>query len=84
MRNGKVSFDFVVYVSQLSEEQADEIAGRWPETTSGARAGQEYVGFTREADSLGEAIDRAIADLRTVGISPWKVEADCPPETATV
>jgi len=79
-----MSFDFVVYVSQLSEEQADQIAGHWPETTSGARAGREYVGFSREADSLGEAIDRAIADLKRVGISPLKVEADCPPETAAV
>ena len=76
-----MSFNFVVYVSQVNEEQADEIAGRWPETTSGARAGQEYVGFTREANSLGEAIDRAIADLKTLGISPWKVEADCPLQT---
>lgn len=79
-----MSFDFVVYVSKVSEEQADEIAGRWPETTSGARAGQEYVGFTREADSLGEAIDRAIADLKAIGISPWKVEADYPLQSTMV
>lgn len=55
-------FEFVIYVSEMSEEQADEVAGRWPETTSGARSGREYVGFARTADSLGEAIDRAIAD----------------------
>lgn len=76
-------FDFVVYVSAINEEQADEIAGRWPETTSGARAGHEYVGFTREAESLGEAIDQAIADLKAVGVLPSRVEADCP-EAATV
>ncbi len=73
-----MSFDFVVYVAEMREEQADVIAGRWPETTSGARSGQEYVGFTREADSLGEAIDQAIADLKAVGVSPLKVEADFP------
>jgi len=78
-----MSFDFVVYVAEMREEQADVIAGRWPETTSGARAGQEYVGFTREADSLGEAIDQAIADLKAVGVSPLKVEADFP-ASATV
>lgn len=77
-------FEFVIYVSEMSEEQADEVAGRWPETTSGARSGREYVGFTRTADSLGEAIDRAIADLKTLGISPSKVEADYPTETAVV
>jgi hypothetical protein len=79
-----MSYDFVVYVSEMSEEQADEIAGRWPETTSGARAGLEYVGFTREADSLGEAIDRAIADLKAIGLSPSKVEADYPLQTTMV
>lgn len=74
-------FEFVIYVSEVTEEQADEIAGRWPETTSGARAGREYVGFTRVADSLGEAIDRAITDLKLIGIEPLKVEADYPSET---
>ena len=78
-----MSFDFVVYLSEISEEQADEIAGRWPETTSGARAGHEYIGFTREAASLGEAIDQAIADLKAIGVLPFRVEADCP-EAATV
>jgi hypothetical protein len=79
-----MSFDFVVYVSEMNEEQADEIAGRWPETTSGARAGREYVGFLRNANSLGEAIDQAILDLKTIGISPLKVEANYPPETAAM
>lgn len=77
-----MSFDFVVYISEISEEQADAIAGRWPETTSGARAGQEYVGFTREAQSLGEAIDQAISDLKVIGVVPFKVEAEYP-EAAT-
>jgi hypothetical protein len=79
-----MSFEFDVYVSEITEAQADEIAGRWPETTSGARAGQEYIGFKREADSLGEAIDQAIADLKTIGVAPVKVEADYPPEEAVV
>lgn len=79
-----MSFDFVIYVSEMTEERADEIAGRWPETTSGARAGLEYVGFTREADSLGEAIDQATADLKAMGLSPWKVEADYPLQTTMV
>jgi hypothetical protein len=77
-------FDFVVYISEISEAQADEVAGRWPETTSGARAGREYVGFTREANSLGEAIDQAIRDLQMIGLSPEKVEADYPSETAAI
>ena len=77
-----MTFDFAVYVSGITEEQADEIAGRWPETTSGARAGREYVEFVREANSLGEAIDQAIADLKMMGISPLKVEADCPTTAA--
>lgn len=76
-----MAFEFVIFVSEMTEEQADAIAGRWPETTSGARAGQEYVGFTRAAESLGEAIDRAIADLKTMGIDPVKVEAEYPSET---
>jgi len=37
-----MSFDFVVYVSEVNEAQADEVAGRWPETTSGARAGRGF------------------------------------------
>ena len=77
-----MSFDFVIYVAEITEEQADEVAGTWPETTSGARAGREYVGFTREADSLGEAIDRAIDELESIGISPSKVEADFPIESS--
>ena len=79
-----MSFEFVVYVSEMTEERADDVAGRWSDTTSGTRSGQEYVGFTREANSLGEAIDAAIADLKSVGISPFKVEADYPTETAIV
>ncbi len=77
-------FEFIVYVSNMNEETADEIAGRWPETTSGVRTGQDYVGFTREAGSLGEAIDQAISDLKTVGISPLKVEADYPVTTTSL
>lgn len=79
-----MSFDFVIYVSEMSEEQADKIAGHWPETTSGARAGRAYVGFTRDANSLGEAIDGAIADLNSMGLPPLKVEADFPTAAAIV
>jgi hypothetical protein len=78
-----MSYEFVIYVSDMTEDQADDIAGRWPETTSGARVGREYIGFTRQAGSLGEAIDQAIVDLKTVGIEPLKVEADWPCETVT-
>lgn len=78
-----MSYEFVIYVAEISEDQADEIAGRWPETTSGARSGAEYVGFTREADSLGEAIDAALHQLKAFGLEPTKVEADCALEVAT-
>lgn len=77
-----MSFEFDIYVAEITEKQADEVAARWSETTSGARAGQEYVGFKREAHSMGEAIDQAIADLKTLGIAPVKVEADYPSKTA--
>lgn len=79
-----MAYEFVIYIAEITEDQADQVAGKWPETTSGARAGREYVGFTRGANSLGEAIDQAIADLKSIGIAPLKVEADYPAETAAV
>jgi hypothetical protein len=67
---------FTVLIPHVSDDQFDEIAGKCPDTLTGVAEGQPYVDFSREADSLGSAIDSAIADLRSLGIAPQGLQVD--------
>ncbi len=72
---------FTVLIPPVTDDQFDEIAGKCPDTLSGVAEGKAYVDFSRESDSLGSAIDSAIADLTSLGIIPQGLKVD---EVATV
>jgi len=65
---------FTVLIPEVSDEQFDEIAGQCPDSLSGVAEGQAYVDFSRDADSIGSAIDSAISDLTSVGIQPQGIQ----------
>ena len=67
---------FTVLIPEVSDETIDRIAGQCPDSLSGVNEDRPYVDFSREADSLGSAIDSAIADLTSLGVSPLSVQVD--------
>ena len=67
---------FTILIPEVSDEFFDRIAGRCPDSLSGVNEDRAYVDFSRESDSLGSAIDSAIADLTNLGVSPLGVQAD--------
>ncbi len=67
---------FTIPISEVSEELFDRIAGQCPDSLSGVSDDRAYVDFSRESDSLGSAIDSAIADLTSLGVSPLGVQVD--------
>lgn len=64
---------FTILIPELTDDQLDEIAGECPDSLSGVANSQAYIDFSREADSLGAAIDSAIDDLGRVGVQPQEV-----------
>ena len=67
---------FTILIPEISDELFDQIAGKCPDTLSGVTEGQSYVDFSRESDSLGSAIDSAITDLTSLGVTPLGVQVD--------
>ena len=67
---------FTILISEVSEELFDRIAGQCPDSLDGVSENRPYVDFSRESDSLGSAIDSAIADLTSLGVSPLGVQVD--------
>ena len=67
---------FTILIPEVSDELFEQIAGRCPDSLSGVNEDRAYVDFSRESDSLGSAIDSAIADLTNLGVSPLGVQAD--------
>ena len=67
---------FTVLIPEVSDETIDRIAGQCPDSLSGVNEDRTYVDFSRESDSLGSAIDSAIADLTSLGVSPLGVQVD--------
>ena len=69
---------FTILIPEVSDELFDRIAGQCPDSLSGVNEDEDraYVDFSRESDSLGSAIDSAIADLTSLGVSPLSVQVD--------
>lgn len=65
---------FTIRIPSVSDEVFDRIAAQCPDTVSGVSEGRAYVDFSRESDSLGSAIDSAIADLTRLAVSPLALE----------
>jgi hypothetical protein len=72
---------FTILIPDVRDDVLDRIAGQCPDTLSGSSEGRAYVDFSRQSDSLGSAIDSAIADLTSIGVTPLGVHVD---ETAGV
>ena len=67
---------FTILIPDVDDEMFDRIAGACPDSLSGVASGRAFVDFSRDADSLGAAIDTAIRDLADLGISPVGVQVD--------
>lgn len=67
---------FTILIPDVGDELFDRIAGQCPDSLSGVSEERAYVDFSRESDSLGSAIDSAIADLTSLGVSPLGVQVD--------
>jgi len=71
-------YAFSVVIEPVAELSVDALYGRCDDCSVGARCGQHYAAFDRDADSLEQAINAAIQDLREVGIKLMRVELSVP------
>jgi hypothetical protein len=71
-------YAFSVVIEPVAEPVIDALYGRCDDCSVGARSGQHYAAFDRDAESLEQAIGAAIEDLRQVGIEPMRVELAVP------
>lgn len=67
---------FTLLIPEVSDDLLEAVAGKCPDTLSGVAEGRPYIDFSREAESLGSAIDSAIADIASLGITPKGVQVD--------
>ena len=69
-------YRLTILIPKVSDEFFDRIAGVCPDSLSGVDEDGAYIDFSRESDSLGSAIDSAIADLTSIGVKPLGVQVD--------
>lgn len=74
------TYEFTMIIPDVDDDMIDAIAGRCPDSGVGTLEGTTFIDFDREANSLGEAIDTAVADLDALGIKPFRVMIDMPQE----
>jgi hypothetical protein len=67
-----------VLVDPLDDDAVEALYARCDDASAGQSCGSAYVGFDREAASLEDAIQSALADLKAVGIQPRRIELDIP------
>jgi len=75
-------YEFTIIIPNVDDATIDAIAGRCPDSGVGTCEGETFVDFDREANSLGQAIDSAVADLETLGIHAIRVTIDMPQPVA--
>jgi hypothetical protein len=69
-------------LAELSDETIDRLyESGCDDGTLGSTEGKVFVHFTRQADSLQQAIESAIADIRSAGFEVARVETE---ETVTI
>lgn len=76
------TYEFTIVTADIDDGLIDTLAGRCPDSGVGTCEGTTFVDFDREAKSLGEAVDSAVADLETLGITPIRVMIDMPQPVA--
>jgi hypothetical protein len=67
------TYEFTVLIPDVDDDMIDAIAGRCPDSGVGTCDGATFVAFDRQAKSLGDAIDTAVADLEALGIHAIRV-----------
>jgi len=72
------TYEFTVIIPDVDETTADAIYGKCGDASLGKSNGMTYVAFDRDGESLESAIDSAVADLRSVGVQPLRVEMELP------
>jgi hypothetical protein len=75
-------YEFTIVIPEIDDDIIDSIAGRCPDSGVGTCEGTTFVDFDREAKSLGDAIDSAVADLKKLGIRAIRVTIDMPQPVA--
>lgn len=71
-------YAFSVDIEPVAESAVDALYSQCDDCSVGARSGQHYAAFDRDAESLEQAISAAVNDLRSVGIEPMRVELAVP------
>lgn len=71
-------FDFKVVLEhvEIDESEADALYARCKDGTLITAADVTYMDFDRQADSLDEAVQSAIADINAAGFHAARIEID--------
>ena len=77
------TYEFTIDIPEIDDDTIDSLAGRCPDSGVGTCNGGTFVDFDRQAKSLGDAIDSAIADLEALGIHAVRVTVDVPQQAAS-
>ena len=72
------TYEFTLLLPNVDEQTASAIYGRCKDSSLGKCSGTTYLAFDREAESLESAIDSAVADLKSVGVQPLRLEMELP------
>lgn len=72
------TYEFAIIISEVVNETEEAIYNKCADSSLGKSNGTTYVAFDRDADSLEQAIDPAIADLKSAGVHPLHVEMKIP------
>lgn len=72
------TYEFTLVLPDIDEETADAIYGKCTDSSLGKCSGTTCIAFDREAESLEFAIDSAVADLKSVGVQPLRLEMEVP------
>ncbi|HUT08930.1 MAG TPA: hypothetical protein VMY42_00395 [Thermoguttaceae bacterium] len=69
-------YEFTLIIPDVDDETADAIYEKCKDSSLGKCGGETYVAYDREAESLESAIDSAVADLRSLGIQPLRIQME--------
>lgn len=68
--------------TEVSEQQASALYERCSDCTLARTQGRYHIGFDRDANTMTEAIQSAIADVKSVGLEIDRLEVDAKELTA--
>lgn len=71
-------YQFTLILPDLDGGTAEAIYAACNDSSLGRTSGTTYLAFDREATSLELAIESALADLKSLGVEPLRIEMDVP------